>query len=183
MVILSTQIFLALIPLVAWLLQYSLSAKRKQLNIFRKHHPSYYLDLTLIPFNFFWIYTLNFDLFYFTMLFLISAVAYYFTSRYWIRMHRIERRESHMFSIKNEKLTPAGVVHTLFALIEIPMILSFILSLAENKFVYINSILLVIFLLGGLRSSIKVHGKIHQADISFFTIALLVILIKLFFFI
>ncbi|MFH1503385.1 MAG: hypothetical protein ABIE36_01890 [Candidatus Diapherotrites archaeon] len=172
-------LILAILPIISWLLQFHLSRKKKELPLFKKHPPTYLLDWLFVPFNFFWIYTIIFNLNAFILLGVVSLLINYVSAKYYIKQHIKEKRPCHLFNIKNSKSSAAGYVHAIFSVIQSFLILTFLFSGIMNVFVYINSIALFLFLLPILYSSKKIHGKISGPDRAIFVAGIIILILRL----
>lgn len=158
-------IILALVPLINFFLKYYFSSAIGQINLFRQHLMTYYADWLFVLFNFFWIYTFNLDIMINFILISISIIATLSLQVYWINLHKKEKRKCYMWNIYSKKITLAGIVEVVFAIIETYLILAFVFSTSRSLFVYLECFILFIFLLLAIPSSIRIHGKISKNDL------------------
>ena len=170
---------LALFPLISWLLQFYLSKSKKELHLFKKHLPTYFMDWVFVPFNLFWVYTITFNIEKFAILGLVSIIINYIGSKYYIKKHREEKRPVHLFNINNGKSSTAGRIHSVFSMVQMFLIFTFILDSTLNIFTYINIGLLFLFLLPALFASKKIHGRVSMPDFTIFFIGVIILILKL----
>ena len=170
---------LALFPLISWLLQFYLSKSKKELHLFKKHLPTYFMDWVFVPFNLFWVYTITFNIEKFAILGLVSIIINYIGSKYYIKKHREEKRPVHLFNIEDGKSSTAGHIHSVFSMVQMFLIFTFILDSTLDIFTYINIGLLFLFLLPALFASKKIHGRVSMPDLGLFLIGVLILVLKL----
>lgn len=174
-------ILLALLPFISFYLQRGFCAHEHRLRLFERYPMVFYLDWIFVLFNLFWIFcvTLNASLWLIVFfVILVGNVAFY---NIWARIHVKEKNPIDLYDIKIRRITHAGVIHLIYAQIQACLVFIFIFSRVENIFVYFNSILLLIYLFGGLRSSKIIHGKIIAADWFLMGLGILAVLVKLIF--
>jgi hypothetical protein len=174
-------IILALIPLISFYFQYYFSKKHNFHHIFKKNPACFYFDWLFILFNFFLIYTIDFNFQKLFILFFVSLVGNLFFHIEWAKIHIKEKKEAHMFDIKNKKITKAGIVHFLFSFIETILIGLFILSFSKSIFVYLELSILFFFLIGLLYSSKKVYGRVIPIELALVLVSFAMFLYKLYY--
>lgn len=172
-------IILAFVPVISFLLKYYLSSKSRELKLFRSHPTCFYDDWLFILLNFLWPYVVNASFAYVLLSFLLSVALYFVITRSWVDEHRKENKPIYNINIKSRKLSPAGFVGLAFFIFESTLLLSFIFSTVNSIFAYIECSVLILFLLAGIPSSIKIHGKLSKTDLAVTILCIFVIILKI----
>jgi hypothetical protein len=157
-------ILLALLPFISFYLQKGFCAHEHRLRLFRGYPMVFYVDWIFVLFNLFWVFCISFNTGLWLIVFFVILVGNVTFYNIWARIHVKEKNPIDLYDIKSKRITHAGVVHLIYAQIQACLVFIFIFSSVENIFVYFNSMLLLVYLLGGLRSSKIIHGKIIAAD-------------------
>lgn len=174
-------LLLALIPFINFILKYYFASKNGELQLFKSHITTYCFDWIFVFFNFLWLSVVNISLSKIFILLIISILVFITLNVIWIKAHRREKNKVYLFDINSGKIKPAGYVECLFFIIESVLIAGFIISTIKSGLVYIELIILLIFLLSCITGSIKIHGKISKFDLIMVTIGFIVIIGKVLF--
>ena len=174
-------LILAVIPIFSWCIQYYLSSKSGNLELFKNHIATYYLDWIFVIFNLFFAFSFIFSKNIFIYALIFSFIGNILIHIFWFRLHLKEKRPIYMFELKNKKILPAGIWHFFFSFFQLSLVLMFLFSSEDNAASYACLASLVAFFLLTIPSSRKIHGKVSMTDIPFLIMGSIIILIKLYF--
>lgn len=176
---LSIAILLTTLPIISFLLQYYFAARRKKLDLFNKFKPVKVLDWVFIPFNFLLVYVVSFNVKLSILLLMAVLIIDGIFSQIWLKIHKKEKNEFSLYDLKKGKMTAEGYVHKIYGNLQAVLVGLFIFSSIKNTFVYVELFLLTLYLLGGIYSSISIHGKWIKADKIFILAGLAIMIVKL----
>ena len=173
-------LLLTILPILSFSLQYYFSKKDNCLKALRNHGAVFYSDWLFVIFNLLFIYSVSLPTFSkFILVFVFSILANIVMHAYWSKMP-IEKEGSHMYHIKTRKLLRAGIVHFCFSIIQLALIILFLLSPIKNSLYFYESIVLGLFFLSFIPSSLKIHhGKLLITDLIACILGILTILVKI----
>jgi hypothetical protein len=172
-------VVLGMLPVLSFILQYYFSKREKILNKFKNHFICYYLDWLLVPFGIIWPYVVHVSggiIFLALGLSFILSIA---THAFWYFLGKKDGERSYIFDFENRKLTGAGIVHFFFSIIEYAAVGLFLLFSTKSLLSVISGIILIVFILGLIPGSKRIHGKITLSDALIVILGALIILIKL----
>lgn len=172
-------IFLVLLPLISWLLQYKYSKEKGDLKKFKAYMSIYYFDWLFIPFNLLWIYSISVNKILFTTSIVSSLIITILIHKFWLNLHIREKRPMYMYNLKNRKITKAGIVHFIFHFIQLTLVLIFLLSNNNSLQSYLSLLILSLFFLSTIPGSRKTHGQVKETDSLFLILGILIIILKL----
>ena len=171
-------LILALLPVLNFIIQYFFAKKEKVLRPFNKNLICHSLDFIFIPFNFLLAYTLVFPLQKFWLFaiiaFLLNILAH---CAYWLRYKRSFRR-SYMFTKKPKKMTSSGIIHFIFSTIQTFLVLEFFFFSLTNLYMYFNLFILMLFFIGIIIFSSKMHKKILPEAVLISVVGILALIVK-----
>ena len=174
-------LILAIIPVINFSLKYFFSFRAGELGLFKKHFVTYYADWIFVLFNFLWIFSAKANFKALFLFFIVSIIVFITLNLYWIKLHRKEKRPVYLFDIKSGKIKPAGIIEFIFFIFEATLIAGFVFSNVSSIFVYIESAVLMFFLLLCIPSSIKIHGRVSTSDMLFVVLGSIVVVGKVLF--
>ena len=172
-------IILASLPVLSYFLQKKMSQKNNQLKIFERHWLVRYADWLFVPFNFIFIYVVEFVFIQAVVILIISVILNIVLHRYWGSLSA-NSDSCHFYDKNSDKLTVAGYVHFVFSTIETAMVIMFLLYAASNIFTYFGLFLLALIASSFIVNSYKMHHRPLLTDLGTAVILYVLIIIKVY---
>jgi hypothetical protein len=156
---------LALIPLAHQAITYALSYWKGRLHLFRGHLVMYYADWVFIPFNGLIVYLISPTTEDIVLFLIISLILVSIFHTYWMIQLIAEQREVHLYNGRTKTAYITAPLHFVFSTFQTTVALLFLTSPSTNPLMFVGIGLLGAFLLIGLLSSHKIHGRAIFPDI------------------
>ena len=170
----------AIVPINMFFQRYF--AKREgRLELFRSHFSCHGIDWLFVIFNFLWIYSVTLNLFWGILALGISLVVNFVSHYYLSQAGNGKCVGCHMFDGKKKKILPAGIVHFVFATIELVLLLIFLFADISSVEAYLATFVMLVFFVLVPYGSMKMHGKVIPYDWVFFGGGIIGISLKLVF--
>ena len=170
---------LALVFIILWSFQYYFSKKNGVLDRFKKHTATFYLDWIFLPFNILWPFVVitTFEEFLIILIpvFIIDILIHI----YWLKHYISNGKEkNHLFNESKNNITGAGYSHFIFSTIQSSLVFSFFIFSINSFLTYVSYVLLLLFFLGGIVSSKKIHGKVQTSDLIFIILGIITLIVS-----
>ncbi len=176
----SLGLILAAIVVINWFLQYYFSKKDGFLGRFKNHFALFYLDWLFVPFNFVWPLVTNIQANSLILILCIFFIANVLVNLFWLNKYIKKGKEkNHLYDESKLRWTGSGWTHFVYSTIQSTLVFSSILFNELSVLTYLASIFLILFFLGGLISSKKIHGKVILSDLIYIIVGIILVILGL----
>jgi hypothetical protein len=168
------------IVIINFVLQYYFSKENGRLKQFKNHFAGYYLNWLFLPFNILFIYSVDLNFFSIFIVLTLSTIATIISHKYWGKKSLKNLEDGPFFKKGTNNLSKSGKVNSIFSVVQLSLIILFMIHNNGSLLSHLLLLPIVIFLLMGLISSKKIHGRVILSDLLMIIIGIILLILGFF---